>query len=171
MSILVLECKELRLRIIKASLIISAAFVVLMGLVHTGASQGRHEKREAKVEESAKPKAVSGAVTLQTDLPYERAYDSILNHLKRHDYTIDSASKDIGQIVTAMTIKGGYSQTGTRVYVTLIKDSETSTTVKVAVAEQKRKKLFQTEPWGDPKVNSEKSTKLAEEIKSALKSQ
>jgi len=54
------------------------------------------------------------------------------------------------------------------VYVTLIKDNETSTTLKVAVSEQKRKKLLQTEPWGDPKVNSEKSSKLAEDIKAAF---
>ena len=67
-------------------------------------------------------------------------------------------------------VTGGYSQTGTRVYVTLIKDTEKTTTVKVAVAEQKRKKLLQTEPWGDPKVNSEKSSKLADDIKAALNS-
>jgi hypothetical protein len=101
-------------------------------------------------------------------MPYDKAYEAILNHLKRHEYTIDSANKETGQIVTAMTISGGYSQTGTRVYVTLIKDSETSTTIRVAVSEQKRKKLLQTEPWGDAKVNSKKSTELADEIKSAL---
>jgi hypothetical protein len=133
-------------------------------------SQGRHEKREAKLEESAKPRSVSGGVTFQTDTPYDKAYDAVLNYLKRQDYTIDSASKETGQIVTAIVVTGGYSQTGTRVYVTLIKDTEKTTTVKVAVAEQKRKKLLQTEPWGDPKVNQEKSANLADKIKDALKS-
>jgi hypothetical protein len=132
--------------------------------------QGKHEKREQKLEESAKPKSVSGGVTFQVEMPYDKAYDGALNYLKRQDYAIDSARKETGQIVTAITIAGGYSQTGTRVYVTLIKDSDTQTTIKVAVAEQKRKKLLQTEPWGDPKVNSEKSQKLADDLKASLKS-
>ena len=67
-----------------------------------------------------------------------------------------------------MTITGGYSQTGTRVQVTLIKDTDTATTVKVAVTEQKWKKLLQTEPWSDPKVNDKESAKTADQIKAAL---
>ncbi|MDQ1636831.1 MAG: hypothetical protein QOF62_170 [Pyrinomonadaceae bacterium] len=133
-------------------------------------AQGRHEKREQKLEESAKAKGVSGGVTFQIEVAYDKAHEATLSYLKRQEYTIESASKETGQIVTAMTIKGGYSQTGTRVYVTLIKDSDNSTTLRVAVSEQKRKKLLQTEPWGDPKVNSEKSQKLADDIKAALKS-
>ena len=131
--------------------------------------QGRHEKREQKIEESAKAKGVSGGVSFQTDMSFDKAYDAVLNYLKRLEYTIDSASKETGQIVTAISIKGGYTQTGTRVYITLIKNNDTSTTFRVAVSEQKRKKLFQTEPWGDPKVNSEKSSKLADDIKTALR--
>lgn len=142
----------------------------LLSFQSVAVSQGRHEKREAKLEESAKPKGVSGGVTFQADMSYEKAYDAVLNYLKRQDYTIDSASKETGQLVTAIVVTGGYSQTGTRVYVTLIKDNENSTTIRVAVSEQKRKKLLQTEPWGDPKVNSEKSQKLADEIKAAVKS-
>ena len=67
-----------------------------------------------------------------------------------------------------MAIKGGYSQTGTRVYVVLIKETDTTTTVKVAVSEQKRKKLLQTEPWGDPKLNEKESDKIATDLKTAL---
>lgn len=148
----------------------TSILVVVLGSQMSSLGQGRHEKREAKLEESAKPKSVSGGVTFQVNVSYDKAYEVVLNYLKRQDYTIDSASKETGQIVTAITIAGGYSQTGTRVYVTLIKDNETSTTIKVAVAEQKRKKLLQTEPWGDPKVNSEKSSKLADDIKAALRS-
>ena len=132
--------------------------------------QGKHEKREQKIEESAKAKGVSGGITFQTDLAFDKVYDAILNYLKRQEYTIDSASKETGQIITAMTIKGGYTQTGTRIYVTLIKDNDSSTSLRVAVSEQKRKKLLQTEPWGDPRVNSEKSSKLAEDMKTVLKS-
>jgi len=145
-----------------------AAIFALCVFQSISVSQGRHEKREAKLEESAKPRSVSGGVTFRTDRPYDKAYEAVLNYLKRQDYTIDSAGKETGQIITAMVVTGGYSQIGTRVYVTLIKDTEQTTTVRVAVSEQKRKKLLQTEPWGDPKVNSEKSSKLADDIKAAL---
>jgi hypothetical protein len=148
--------------------IYSIMLLTLCALQSIALPQGRHEKREAKLEESAKPKSVAGGTTFEVDVAYDKAYDTILNYLKKQDYTIDSASKETGQIVTAIVVKGGYSQTGTRVYVTLIKESETKTTIKVAVSEQKRKKLLQTEPWGDPKVNSERSSKLADEVKAAL---
>jgi hypothetical protein len=101
-------------------------------------------------------------------LSYEKAYDTVLNFLKKQDYAFDSASKEMGQVVTAMTITGGWKQTGTRVQVTLIKDSVSVTTVKVAVTEQKRYKALQAEPWGEAKVNSKKSVQLADEVKSAL---
>jgi len=143
---------------------------VLMAFQTPCFAQGRHEKREQKIEESAKAKGISGGTTFQIAMAYDKAYDGVLTYLKRQEYTIDSASKETGQIVTVLTITGGYSQTGTRIYVTLIKDNDTSTTLRVAVSEQKRKKLLQTEPWGDPKVNSEKSSKLADDIKAALKS-
>jgi ABC-type Na+ efflux pump permease subunit len=154
----------------KQIVLATSILVLILGSQISSLGQGRHEKREKKLEESAKPTSVSGGVTFQANVSYDKAYDTVLNYLKRQDYTIDSASKETGQIVTAITITGGYSQTGTRVYVTLIKDNETSTTLKVAVSEQKRKKLLQTEPWGDPKVNSEKSSKLADDIKTALQS-
>ena len=44
----------------------------------------------------------------------------------------------------------------------------TTTQVRVVVTEQKRYKLVQTEPWGDAKVNQEKSASLAKEIKAYL---
>lgn len=153
-------------RFTKLSLIVITLFSVNCMAV----SQGRHEKREAKLEESAKPRSVTGGSAFQIDMAYDKAYETVLNYLKKQDYTIDSASRETGQIVTAMVVTGGYSQTGTRVYVTLAKENETSTTIKVAVSEQKRKKLLQTEPWGDPKVNADRSSKLADEVKAALKS-
>src|SRR5690349_8759740 len=54
--------------------------------------------------------------------------------------------KDAGQIVTAMEIAGGYSQAGTRIIVTLIKDNGSQTRIRV-VPKQKRKKLLHTEPF------------------------
>lgn len=127
-----------------------------------------HEKREAKLAESAQPKNVKGGVTFQVSVPYDKAYDDALNYLKRQSYTIDSADKETGQIITAMDITGKHSQTGTRVQITCIKDNDAQTSIRVAVTEQKRKKLLQTEPWSDPKVNDEASSKTANDLKAAI---
>ncbi|MBI1745924.1 MAG: hypothetical protein HYR55_04960 [Acidobacteria bacterium] len=142
--------------------------VVLLAQVSVQ-GQSRKARREANAEESAKPKKVSGGETFQTSNPYDKAYDLTLNFFKKQDYTMDSASREIGQIITAMSIEGGYRQTGTRVQITLIKESETSTTVRVAVAKQKRYKALQVEPWGDPKVDAKESAKLADDLKTTLK--
>lgn len=131
-------------------------------------AQSRSERREARIEESAKFKSVAGGEQFQINVPYDKAYDGVLNFLKKQDYDIESASRETGQIVTAITVKGGWRQTGTRVQMSFITDSASATTVKVAVTEQKRYKLLQTEPWGDGKVNSKKSLELASRIKSAL---
>jgi hypothetical protein len=133
-------------------------------------AQSRKERKEAKIEESAKPKAVAGGVRFQVQKAYLETYDALLNWAKRADYTIDRGDRDNGQIITGMTVTGGYSQTGTRVVFTIIKESETLTTVKLALTEQKRKKLLSTEPWSDPKVNEKESEKLAERVKSAMAS-
>lgn len=146
------------------------ALLVLVVLTQSDLlSQSRRERRNARTAESAQPKNVSGGVTFQQQATFERAYEVILNHLKRKGYTIDSADKDVGQIITAMDIKGGYSQTGTRIQITLIKDNDTETTVRVAVTNQKRKKALQVEPWSDPKVNDEESQKVADDVRAALR--
>jgi hypothetical protein len=54
------------------------------------------------------------------------------------------------------------------VHAIFIKDSDTVTTVRIVVTDQKRKKLLQTEPWGDPKVNDSESQRIAGEVKAAL---
>jgi hypothetical protein len=148
------------------------SILVAAGLVATAAlnvrAQSRQEKREAKITESGQPQSVKGGITFQVSVPYDKAYEAVLNQLKRQGYTIEASGKETGQIITAMDIKGGYTQTGTRVQVTCIKDGETQTSIRVAVTEQKRKKLLQTEPWGDPKVNEQASSKVADEIRSAV---
>lgn len=128
----------------------------------------RQARREARIEESAQPRNVKGGITFQTSVPYDKAYDGALTYLKRQGYTIETAGKETGQIITAMDVKGGYSQTGTRVQVTCIKDSDTQTSMRVLVTDQKRKKALQAEPWSEPKANNEESTKIGEELKAAL---
>jgi len=130
--------------------------------------QGRHERHMAQVEESAKPTGIAGGVSFQDAASYDKTFDDIVTFLKKQGYSIDSASKDAGTIFTSMSIEGHWRQTGTRVSVSLIRDSDTVTSVKVAVTEQKRYKAVQTEPWGSPKVNKAKSSALAEKMKAAL---
>lgn len=129
----------------------------------------RHDRKLAQVEDSARPRSISGGSRFQVENRYDAVYEKVLHFLKRAEHSIESASKDTGQITTEMTIKGGWSQTGTRIYVFLIKDTNSSTTIRVVVSEQKRKKLFQTEPWDEPKVNVGESQILADDLKLALK--
>ena len=53
-------------------------------------------------------------------------------------------------------------------YVIFIKDSDAATTVRIVVTDPKRKKLLQTERWGDPKVNDSESQRIAGEVKATL---
>lgn len=130
----------------------------------------RQERKTEEQADSEKIQNVSGGVTFQQASAMDKTYDDLLNYVKREGLTIDSASKETGQIVTAIDVTGKYHQIGTRVYLTVIKSSETETSVRVAVSEQKRYKALQTEPWSSPKVNAEKSSELSEKIKAAIKS-
>ena len=42
-----------------------------------------HEKKEARIAASEKPQNVKGGMLFQVAVPYEKAYASALNHLKR----------------------------------------------------------------------------------------
>jgi len=132
------------------------------------ASAQYHEKKLEKLEASGAPQGVAGGVRMNVAKPYDETYEKTLNYLKRNEYAIESAYKETGQIVTEMTVKGGYTQTGTRVYAIFIKETDSSTTIRVAVSEQKRKNLLQTEPWGDAKVNDKESQRIADGLKTTL---
>lgn len=156
-------------RKIQTLIVLSIMLFLLFILLQSSVSaQSRKERRETSIKESEKVTNVAGGVKFQVNLPYEKSYETVLNFLKKQDYNIDSASKETGQIITEITVKGGWKQTGTRVQVTFIKDSESVTIVKVAVTEQKRYKALQVEPWGEAKVNSKKSEQLADEVKAEL---
>jgi hypothetical protein len=127
-----------------------------------------HEKTMERHEASGNIQGIVGGIKISVAKPYDEIYEKTLNYLKKNDYAIESASKETGQIATQMTVKGGYTQTGTRVYAILIKDSDSSTTVRVAVSEQKRKKLLQADPWSDAKVNEKESQRIADELKTSL---
>lgn len=143
--------------------------VVATVLISTAASGQRHERKAEELADSEKIQNVTGGTTFINAASIDKTYDDLLTYVKREGYGIDSASKETGQIVTAIQVTGGYHQTGTRIYLTVIKDSDVQTTVRVAVSEQKRYKAVQTEPWGTPKVNEKKSADLADKVKAAIK--
>jgi len=147
--------------------LMTAALFVIVSCASLGGS--RHERKLAIAEQSGRATAVLGGETFQTSQPFEKLYEKVVNFLKIKGETIETADQTVGQIITAMTVSGGWRQTGTRTQITLIKENGTTTQVRVVVTEQKRYKLLQTESWGDAKVNQKKSASLAKEIKAYLK--
>ncbi len=149
-----------------ARYLITISVVVL--IVQTATGQ-RHERKAKEAADSAAPQNIAGGITFQSPVPIDKTFEVVTNELKREGHTLDRADKDAGQIITTMEISGGYSQTGTRIVVTLIKDSDSQTSLRVVVTKQKRKKLLQTEPWGGAKADNEESQKVAGALKAVLK--
>ena len=127
------------------------------------------QRKQGEVEQSAQATSTAVGVAFQASLSYERCFDVVNNFLKRTGHEIETANKDGGSIVTAMEITGRYTQTGTRIRVTMIKDSNTQTSVRVAVTTQKRKKLLATEAWSNPKVDDSHTSKIAADLEEAFK--
>jgi hypothetical protein len=152
----------------QCSIASAVTFAALMATVQPSFAQ-RHARKEQQLVESEQIKPVAGGVTFQTALPFDRCFESVVNSLKRSGHEIQVADRDAGTIVTAVEIGGKYTQTGTRYHVILIKDSDIQTSVRVAVTVQKRKKLLQTEPWSDPKIDDEQTAKAAADLEQALK--
>lgn len=129
----------------------------------------RHERKQAELERSAQARPVEGGITFQIAVLLDKCFEAVVDIFKRDGHEIESANKDAGTIVTAMEIAGKHSQTGTRYHVKFFKDSDTVSSIRVAVTVQKRKKLLQTEPWSDPKVDADQSAKAASELQEKLK--
>lgn len=125
---------------------------------------------EAAVAESAKPQAVAGGEKFTVPLSYEKAFEALTTALQKADYNLAEGNKDLGMIATVLTVQGKLKQTGTRVIVSLIRDSEASTIVKVVVTQQTRVKTPVTYagPWGLAVANEAKSTEVAATLKTAL---
>ncbi len=113
----------------------------------------------------------SNGVTITINGSYDRTFETALNFLKRQGNTIESASREAGQIITQMTNSGGYHQTGRHIQITFIKEGESTSssfTMRVAVLEQKRYKALRTEAWSDARLNAEESNKMADELLATL---
>jgi hypothetical protein len=120
------------------------------------------------VADSAKPIAVKGGEKFMVPLSYGAAFDAVVNALKKADNEVVLADRDAGLIATEIEITGGWHQTGTRQVVSLIKDKDTQTIVKVVVTVQKRYKALQVEPWSDPKADTTKTGPATAALKTAL---
>jgi len=131
-------------------------------------AESRSERRERENAESAKAVKVPGGTTLALDLAFADAFPAIVRTLQKADYTIESASKDAGSIVTQLVVAGSYRQTGTRAQITVIDEGNGKTTVKVAVTTQKRYNGLQTEPWNTATLDADQSQKLATILQDAL---
>jgi hypothetical protein len=123
---------------------------------------------EVRQESSAKPAAVklpAGSVAFQTSAGYAAAYDRILNVLKQEGYTLQSASKETGQITTELVIEHGYVDLGRAVVISLIKESDGLTTVQVTAYKQGRRVGGQ---WQQKVYTKDKAALLAGKLRAAL---
>jgi hypothetical protein len=148
------------------------AMLMLVGIASAAVGQSRAEQRHQREQEALAPKSVGGGETFQVSVPYDKTYDQVLNFLKRQDYLIESANRETGQIITALSgKKGWWKQTRTGIQITLFKDNDRLTTVKVAVLEYQRKRGVFAKPgdWHAPKVNVEETAKLVEQVQAILK--
>jgi hypothetical protein len=146
-------------------------FCLVVGVATAVQAQGLHDKIQARKKEAQKPKALAGAVTFQVPRGFDDAFEKAVGWVNHQDYAIDSGEtrKEIGQIVTAVAQTGsGYNQTGRRLRITVIKDDDKTTTLKVIVEDLKRKKLFGAEPWSDGTVNQSESAAVADKLKALL---
>lgn len=132
-------------------------------------AQSRSERREQAVRESEKPKDLKGGAKVSVNMGYAKAYDIILNSLKKADYSLDSASQETGQIVTMLVVEGGWRQKGRRVIVTIVKEKDGTATLKCVATLQTRYKALQTEPWSEPTLDEEETAKVVRLLSEALK--
>jgi len=132
-------------------------------------AQSRGERREQAIRESEKPRNLTGGNKFTVKLGYGKTYDSVLNSLKKADYSLESASQETGQIITTLVVEGGWRQKGRRLIVTLIKEKDGATTIKCVVTLQTRYKALQTEPWSEPTIDEEETSKVARSLAETLK--
>lgn len=106
------------------------------------------------------------AASFTSKADMQSTYQRVLNQVKAQGYSVERASPDAG-IKTGITVTGHYHQTGSYLQIQFVQGAN-GTTVQVSVYESKRYKALQTEPWGTPKVNEEKSQAEAETLQKGL---
>ena len=163
--------QEGRMKIARTLIIAIIALVVAMPAM----AQSRSERKAVRLAESEMPRNVVGGVSFEANISADKAFDVAVKYFQKHDIALDESSKkDLGQLVTAMRIVdvGGFlnNNKGYRTYATFIRETDSTTTVKVKVTEQVRTKNLYAEPWSDPVVMDKETAVQAEELKTALTS-
>jgi hypothetical protein len=121
--------------------------------------------RQESIAHSPAIKPPAGSVAFQTSVAYEAAYDRILNVLKTEGYTLQSASKETGQITTELAIEHGSVDIGRAVVISLIKEPSGLTTVQITAYKQGRRIGGQ---WQEKVYTRDKAALLAEKLRAAL---
>ncbi len=123
----------------------------------------------AQKNQEEKTKAVFGDETFVSNLAFEKIFDKVVEYLKIQGETIETADKNIGQIITALDVSGSvwFTQTNKKIQITLIKQNEQNTLIRVWVTENHVGLVA----WQfEVKINKEKSKNLAQSIKKFLES-
>lgn len=145
-----------------------AVLGVLISVSATSAMSSRRDRHD----DNSKIQNVAGAALIESSLPYDKTFDLVINSLKKQGYTIDVADKDAGQVATTFSTTKNFKAVRSRVQVIFIKDSDTKTTLRVASAEQKRKRglTASADEWHDPTVDSAATSQIAEAVQASLES-
>jgi hypothetical protein len=137
-------------------------------------AQGRHERREQRLADSANQSAsaeeIKKAKEVVVPAAYDATFDAVVQVLKSKGLTIESASKDVGQIKTEfqITVPEKPKQHAMRYLIDLRRVSEKETGVRVVGLEQVRTYRFQAEPWEPPVYNKDTSEALTKAIVEAI---
>jgi uncharacterized protein (TIGR03067 family) len=157
------------------------------------------ESDEALEAYSAKQlsKIAARSKEFKIEKPYGETYDTVLKCVKENVKLADTsflipheaevADKETGQISTTLGVSRSWDHLRNapqrwlrRLIITLIKDGDSATTVKVAITQRKRHYQrvllyggrvldeIPTGSWGNPKVSNDESKKWADRIKAAL---
>jgi hypothetical protein len=159
--------RRIALSFILASLAIGPSFQAF--------AQGRHERREQRLADSANQNAsadeIKKAQEVVVPAAYDATFDTVVQVLKSSGLTIEAANKDVGQLKTEfqITMPEKPHQHGMRYLIDLRKVSAKETGVKVVGLEQIRTFRLQAEPWETPTYNAEASQALAKAILDAAK--
>ncbi|OAM91872.1 hypothetical protein OH491_28070 (plasmid) [Termitidicoccus mucosus] len=140
-------------------IILSAA---LAGLVCSGCAR----RKPADLTEAEKLRFLRDGMGFDASLAYADAFDAVVECLRDRNGDTVTINKDAG-LITSITEKGGERQTSTCVMVSLIKQSEKATTVRVAVATQTLGRSWFSS-WSKPKVTTGETNEMVKTLNARI---
>ena len=147
------------------------ALTLVFVSVATMRAQGLHAKIEARKAEAERPRDVKGATELKITRSYQASFDEVLNWMKKSEMSIDFPNTDKDKGILATTIeqlKGGFSKGGERLVVTLIRASDTETTLRVAAVNYSK---LGADNWSQKDVNPDDTKKFVDDLQALFKMQ